>query len=235
MLMRRLHLGFAVLLVAGTARAGPPFITDDPVPTDTGHWEIYNYASTLCEGGVSSLDAGLDLNYGAVRDVQLTASLPLHRESGVPLDTGDVQMAAKFRFLHQDKGPLPLDVTFFPRVFLPTGRGSSRTQILLPIWAQRDVGRWQFFGGGGYTVNPGAGNRDYWVQGVVALRQMRHGWQMGLEEYYQGASEDGGRPVTGLNLGTLVHIAGPFSLIGSAGRGVNRRQTVAYAALKLDF
>ena len=31
----------AVLAAPATAWAGPPFLTDDPEPTDTGHWEIY--------------------------------------------------------------------------------------------------------------------------------------------------------------------------------------------------
>ena len=35
---------FVIACVASTAAvAGPPFLTDDPQPTDTGHWEIYNF------------------------------------------------------------------------------------------------------------------------------------------------------------------------------------------------
>ena len=37
-------LGLAVmaLIVApDRATAGPPFLTDDPEPTETGHWDIY--------------------------------------------------------------------------------------------------------------------------------------------------------------------------------------------------
>ena len=30
---------------AGPAFAGPPYLTDDPVPTDTGHWEIYAFTA----------------------------------------------------------------------------------------------------------------------------------------------------------------------------------------------
>ena len=31
--------------------AGPPFLTDDPVPVDLGHWEINDYASgTFAKG-----------------------------------------------------------------------------------------------------------------------------------------------------------------------------------------
>src|SRR5689334_18599739 len=33
--------GTLAVAVAQAAFAGPPFLTDDPEPTDTGHWEIY--------------------------------------------------------------------------------------------------------------------------------------------------------------------------------------------------
>jgi hypothetical protein len=228
-------LACLLLVMPLAARAGPPFITDDPEPTTLHHWEIYAYAGGSHESAGRSLDTGLDLNYGGFKDVQLTAVLPLHTETGAPLDTGDVQMAAKFKLIHQDGGFLPLDVTFFPRAFLPTGRGSTRAQILLPVWVAHEAGRWQFFGGGGYTLNPGPEQRNYWVQGAAALRQMRAGWQLGIEEYHQGATAQGERAVTGLNLGTLIHIRGPVSLIGSAGQALNRRQSVFYVALKFDL
>ncbi len=222
-------------LFSGVAYAGPPFVTDDPEPTDYHKWEIYNFAGGSHDGGVTSLDTGVDLNYGGFRDVQLTAVLPLHTETGAPLDTGDVQIAAKFKLLHQGEGGFGLDVTFFPRVFVPTGRGSRYAQILLPVWAQRDIGKWQVFGGGGYTLNPGPGNRDYWVQGFVINRQVVKGFQLGVEEYYQGPTAIGDRPLIGANLGTSIHIKGPFSLLGSFGQGLNRPQTIFYSSLKLDF
>lgn len=215
--------------------AGPPFITDDPEPTDLHKWEIYNYGAGEHAGGITSADFGLDLNYGAAKWVQLTAVVPLHAETGTPTDLGAVQLAVKYKFLAQDGGHAPLGATFFPRVILPTGRGSRRAQLLLPMWVQRDMGSWQVFGGGGYMLNPGAGNRDYWVQGVVVLRKMQPGWQLGIEQYHQGPTSIGDRPATGFNLGTLIHLRGPVSIIGSAGQGINRRQTVFYAAIKLDI
>ena len=42
--MKLVH--FAALALAGSATAafaGPPYLTDDPIPTDTGHWEIYAF------------------------------------------------------------------------------------------------------------------------------------------------------------------------------------------------
>ena len=224
-----------VLLLSAPALAGPPFLTDDPETTDLHHWEIYNFASGGRDEDVNSLDLGVDLNYGAAPDLQLTATLPLHTETGQPLDAGDVELAAKYRFAHQRPGTVSADVAFFPRVFVPTGRGSRSAQLLLPVWAQRDFGAWSLFGGGGYTLHPGPGNRDYWQQGAALNRQMRPGWQLGLEYYGQGRQSSDSRPVQGLNMGTIVHIHGPFSWLASFGQGLSRKQTVFYTALKLDL
>ena len=222
-------------LSVGTAYAGPPFVTDDPEPTDYHKWEIYNFANTTREDGTSSTNFGVDLNYGGFKDVQLTATLPLHVETGQPVDTGDVELAAKLKFIHQTDGGFVPDIAIFPRVFLPTGRGSKRAQVLLPVWAQKDMGKWSLFGGGGYMFNPGVGNRDYWQAGFVINRQVGPGWQLGLEYYGAGRPADDERPIHGINLATVIHLKGPFSLLGSFGQGLNRKQTIFYTALKLDL
>jgi hypothetical protein len=236
------HLAALALALAGAgamlpapALAGPPFVTDDPEPTDLHHWEIYNFATGGRDDGVTSLEAGVDLNYGAAPDLQLTATLPLHTVTAEPLDVGDVELAAKYMFLHQHEGIFSADVSLFPRVFVPTGRGSRRTQVLLPLWAQRDFGKWSVFGGGGYTLNPGPGQSNYWQQGIAVTRELRPGWQLGVEYYGQGRASEDDRPVQGVNLGTIIHLHGPFSLLGSLGQGLNRRQTIFYTALKLDL
>lgn len=222
-------------LPASPARAGPPFVTDDPEPTDLKHWEIYNFVSGTREFGADALDGGVDLNYGGARDLQLTATLPLHVESGAPLDSGSVELAVKYRFAHQAPDRISADIALFPRVILPTARGARRAQVLLPIWLQRDFGKWSLFGGAGYTLNPGPDQRNYWQQGLVLTRQMRPGLQLGLEYYGQARTSVDDRPVHGANLAAIVHIHGPFSWLVSAGKGLNRPQTIAYTALKLDL
>ena len=222
-------------MIAQPAWAGPPYLTDDPQPTDLHHWEIYNFVTGERDPGAASVDLGEDLNYGAAKDIQLTMVLPLHQETGEPVAVGDVEFAAKWRFAHQHPGTLSLDASFFPRLFVPTGRNSSRAQLLLPIWLERDFGPWSLFGGGGYTFNPGPGNRNFAQAGVVIARTVRPGFQLGLELYNQSSSAIGNRAVTGLNLGSTIHIKGPFSWLTSLGQGLNRRQTVFYTALKLDL
>lgn len=229
------YAGLVLAAIPGAAWAGPPFVTDDPVPTDPGHWEIYNFASATREFGDTDAAMGVDLNYGPARDLQLTTTLPLHVATGSPLDAGDVELAVKYRFAHQAEGKLSADIAAFPRVFLPTGRGSRRAQVLLPIWAQRDWGAWSLFGGAGYTLNPGVGQRDYWQQGVVLTRQIRPGFQLGVEYYGRGPASEDDRAVHGINLATIIHIKGPFSWLTSAGQGISRKQTIVYAALKLDL
>src|SRR5205085_80232 len=96
----------ALACVASPAFAGPPYLTDEPVPTDTGHWEIY--AFTAGEGHRSTIDgdAGFDLNYGPVDAVQLTATLPLgfsHApHEGWRSGTGNVELGVKYRFFHDE-------------------------------------------------------------------------------------------------------------------------------------
>ncbi|MFZ0990228.1 MAG: hypothetical protein WAN27_21165, partial [Xanthobacteraceae bacterium] len=94
-------------------------------------------------------------------DLQLTATLPL----GFSFPTGDntqfglsnVELAAKYRFLHQ--ATFGWDVAVFPRLFLPSASnvvGDRNASLLLPVWAQRDLGDgWTTFGGGG-TLSGGA-------------------------------------------------------------------------------
>jgi hypothetical protein len=223
-----------LLVFAAPAQAGPPYITDDPGPTDLGHWEIYNYGLGTVENGATAAEAGVEVNYGGAKNLQLAMTVPLELDSGQPAALGDLQLAAKYKFLHQDSG-FPVDVAFYPRVYVPTGRGSNRVPIELPLWVEHDWKGWSVFGGGGYTSNPGAGNRNYWQQGVVVTHDVQPGFVLGLEYYGQGPATVDDRTVHGVNLGTQIHVKGPFSLIGSFGQGLNRRQTVFYAALKLDL
>ena len=80
---RRARSKFAAWLVGvcilppGSTHAGPPYLSDDPEPTDPGHWEIYNFVTGLNNGAGLSGAAGVDLNYGEAKNFQLTAVLPL--------------------------------------------------------------------------------------------------------------------------------------------------------------
>jgi len=237
-------LAAACSLAAAPCLAGPPFETDDPEPTDPGRWEIYAFATGTRSADETEGEAGLDINYGLAPDVQLTAVLPLsyEREDRDRLGLGDVELAVKFRFLHQREGsPLP-DVSFFPAVTIPTARkdmGTGRVQLFLPLWLQKDFGPWSLFAGGGLHLNSGVGNRNYWSGGIGISRGFGERFSLGVEIYHETPDEAGERSFTGVNFGLTYRLDSRWSLLLSGGPGIQHRadggRYAIYAALKLDL
>jgi hypothetical protein len=128
------------LVSAAPALAGPPYVSDDAEPTDLGHWEIYGFVEGSHVPGDTAGQGGLDLNYGAAKDLQLTAVLAIDDQTGVAAGPGDIEIAAKYRFLHLAAGSWTPDLAVFPRVFAPTAPsrfGARRPSVLLPIWGKR--------------------------------------------------------------------------------------------------
>lgn len=220
--MNTRFLAAFALAVAAPAVAGPPYITDDPVPTDTGHWEIYAFGSGEAYRSAVDADAGLDLNYGPVKGVQLTATLPLSfsREPNGALESGsgDVELAVKYRFLADEKSGVSAAV--FPRFFLPTSsiEPSDRTRLLLPLWVEKDFADGtSLFGGGGYELNPGSGNRDFWQAGAVLTHDFSKSLSLGGEVTWQQRDEDGGTSQTDAGLGAMIKLSKHEGLLFSGG------------------
>lgn len=238
----RLLAAAAALWVAVPAVAGPPFLTDDPEPTDTGHWEIY--APQFQSGGRGADFSGwfgAEINYGPVKDVQLTLDLPAafaHDGAGWHWGAGDLATSVKYRFYNNERAGL--QIAAFPGVTLPTatnGLGAGRVTAFLPIWAQEELGPWSVFGGGGYAINPGSGNRNYWSGGMAVARHFGKGLLVGVEADRQGPDTVGGRASTSLGVGTIIHLSGPASLLASGGPTWtgHRAGYHTYVALGLDF
>ena len=211
-----------LLCVAQGAIAGPPFLTDDPEPTETGRWEIYAPVVEV-EGTERAFDGsvGVELNYGAAPGLQLTVALPV----GFSRDRrtwrfggGDVEVAVKYRLYHDEVAHV--QVAVFPGVALPTagnGFGNRRVMGLLPVWAQKDMGAWSVFGGGGYAINPGSGNRDYWTGGVAVTRTIGDRVLIGIEGDRQGRDIADGSASTKFGIGAIWKFKAPFRLLASAG------------------
>jgi hypothetical protein len=237
-------VGLAAALAAGLAWAGPPFLTDDPEPTETGHWEIYAPEFEAAGKGADFDGSfGAELNYGAAPNLQLTFGLPaayIHDRAGFRTGLGDLRLSAKYRFYHDEAAGV--SVAVFPGLSLPTathGLGAGHVTALLPVWAQKDAGAWSIFGGGGYAINPGGGNRDYWTGGVAVARNVSKRLLVGVEADRQGADMVGGHASTSLGLGAILQLKPPFRLLASAGPtfvdGERSPGFHAFAALGLDF
>ena len=234
----------AASLLPGVAGAGPPFLTDDPEPTATGHWEIYAPSFDAAGRGDGYDGAlGVELNYGVAQEVQLTVGLPMgytHDVSGLHVGHGDAEVSVKHRVFHDEAAEV--SVAVFPGMTLPTashGMGARRITALLPVWAQKDTGPWSVFGGGGYAINPGAGNRDYWTGGVAVARTFSKGLLAGVEIDRQGAETVGGHASTSLGLGGIAPLGGGFRLLASGGPtftdGEGAPGFHAFVALGVDF
>lgn len=231
-------------LAATPAWAGPPFLTDDPEPTETRHWEIY---APLVDGEGNGANfegaAGVEINYGVAPNVQVTVELPAsygHNPIGTEWGAGDVAVSLKYRFYHDEAHGL--SVAVFPGLTLPTatsGLGAGDVTGFLPVWIQKESGPWSVFGGGGYASNPGEGNRDYVTGSIAVSRQLTHDLTLGVEAERQSADTVGGRATTSLGLGATYQLKAPYRLLASAGPtfedGGDTTGFHAFLALGLNF
>jgi hypothetical protein len=222
-------LTVALIGSAATVLAGPPFLTDDPEPVDYQTWEFYiGSQHQQTSDGWSGTAPHFELNYGVVTNVQLHLIAPLVYDApdngGSHYGYGDTELGVKFRFI-QETEKIP-QVGIFPLLEVPTGSeskglGSGHVQAFLPVWAQKSFGGWTVYGGGGYGINPGAGNEDWGFGGVVLQYQIRENILLGGEIYHRTTMETGGRGDTAFNLGAVIDFTEHQHLLFSAGRSID--------------
>jgi len=230
---------FGIILASQACLAGPPFLTDDPQPLDPGHWKINNYAAaTLARGASTAAAPGIDANYGAGENVQLhmLGQAAFAQWSGVTpqFGAGDTELGVKYRFLSARENDWWPQIAIYPTVAFPIGNanrglGSGATHAFLPVWVQKDFGKWTTYGGGGYWINPGAGNQNYWFAGWVVQYQLTETLALGGEIFHMARSSTGGpgsplyplgtKPSTGFNFGGTYDLSDTYHLLFSLGRG----------------
>lgn len=234
--MRSTTISAAIFALACSAAwAGPPFVSDDPQPTDDGHYEIYAFAQGSAARDGAGASFGIDFNYGAAPDLQLTAVLPIEtdmpKQGASATGIGNIELAAKYKFLHQ--ADVGWDVAFFPRVFLPSLSkqvGDQHAALLLPLWAERDWGSWSTFGGGGCVLNRGGDSQNYCLAGWALTRRVLPDLVLGAELVHQGADQKGGRASTGVGAGLIYDLSEHLHLLAYAGPGLqNAAETAQYA------
>jgi len=244
-LIRRCVLaGGAAAVLAGSAQAGPPFVSDDPEPTDYQHYEIYLFANGSSTADGITGESGVDFNYGALPDLQLTAVVPmaysLPREAGNAIGFGNVELAAKYRFLHQNE--IGWDVAMFPRVFLPSGSsrvGDNHPALLLPLWFEKDWDEWSTFGGGGCQLQHGEDARNFCMASWALTLQVVPKMQLGVEIVHQTADRKEGHASTGMGAGFRYDLSEHYHLLGYYGRGLQVTATNArhtwYASILFTY
>jgi hypothetical protein len=228
----RLLIVAACLICAEQAWAGPPFITDDPEPVPLHHWEAYvSSAQAKDPSETSGTLPHVEVNYGAAPNLQLHVLLPYAFSrpdaQGTTRGFGDTELGAKYRLV-QETARRPM-VGVFPLLEVPTGDadrglGGGHFRLFLPVWFQKSWGPWTSYGGGGYWINPGAGNRDYWLIGWEIQRDLNERLTLGGEVLQSTPAAAGDQSDFSFNLGgsTTSTPATTSSSRGGAASGATR-------------
>jgi hypothetical protein len=251
--MRRTAVLIASALVGlpiASAIAGPPFNTEFAEPTDPGQTEIDLYSEvTRAQSFTSATLPGVQADYGLAPDVQVRALVPLafEHESGASSQygLGDAQFGVKYRFLDDNGGQhwWP-QLAVFPVVLAPTGErqrglGQGGPALSLPLWAQKNIGAWKIYGGGGYTLDYGVGTRNSGFLGLAVLRQFGSGLSLGGEIFEKQANISGASDSTTLHIGGSYDITERYHVYFSVGRSLQNpamtNRISAYFALAATF
>jgi hypothetical protein len=170
-------------------------------------------------GATRAAASGIDFNYGAAPDLQLSATIPgaydLPAGSAASFGLGNVELAAKYRFLHQDS--FGLDVSVFPRVFLPSpwkSVGTNTASLLLPVWVQKDRSGGCLPSGEAAVSLASAPRR---TRGGVVTYQLIPKLQLGVELFKPPPPPER-RP----RIGAKYDINGNYHWLGYGRRGVER-------------
>ncbi len=218
------------------ANAGPPYRTDDPVPTELGHYEFYTFSTgTVVRDDTSGSLPAFELSYGLIPNGQLTIDVgaAFDHKAGGPFQFGygDTDVSFKYRFIQEDERGWRPQVAVFPLIQFPTGDqarglGAGHTFGFLPIWAEKSFGDWTMDGGGGYAINQGGGgDKDFWFLGWLLQRKVTDKLSVGGEIFYQTADTAGGDSSTGFNFGATYDFNEHSHLLLSAGRGLQNADT----------
>ena len=241
MKFHRVVLGIGLLLAIHLARAGPPFVTDDPEPPPPGGWEINVPFVLERASGSTEIDAPLfDLNYG-LPDIQLKLEVPIkiaHEDSnGTVAGAGDLLIGVKWRFFNSEKSQVQLGV--YPQMLLPTGNharglGEGRTAFVLPLVAQKSWDKWTLYGNVGFWWKTAAEARNYVYAGAVLERDINERLTLGAELFGNSPKERGGRSDVTFNLGGSWKLSTHVNLLFAAGRDIVGDTTaMAYVGLQV--
>jgi hypothetical protein len=217
---------------------GPPFRTDDPIPVPYLHGELYLFSTGVFDaGGESGIGPAVEFNYGVFPNTQFHVVFPLSffapKQGPSYFGYGDTEIGVKYRFLEQTD-VLP-DIGIFPLIEIPTGNasknlGNGKAQIYLPVWLQKDIGKWTIYGGGGYWINPGQGNKNWDFSGILVQYNFTDDFFLGTEVFHQTSSSVGSPNYTGIHFGGGIPIAKNYQVLFSTdmGNGITSYKHFAY-------
>jgi hypothetical protein len=217
--------------------AGPPFLTDDPVPVEHKHWEFYVFSTLDRTGEGTDVQApAFELNYGVVPDVQAHLVFPfawsLPSDGPDTFGASDMELGLKYRFV-QETEQTP-QIGTFPILNVPTGDadrglGNGEAWAKFPIWVQKSWGPWTTYAGGGYAINGAAGEKNYPFGGWLIQKDFDQSLTLGGELFAEGKTTDDGEASLFANFGGYYKFTDHFDLLFTLGHTISgERHLIGY-------
>jgi len=227
----------ALALFPVAARAGPPYLTDDPDPVAYHHWELYlaSQWDHIDRHAASGSLPHLEVNFGAADGTMLHLLVPAayltSAEDGATYGLSDMELGANIRLV--EEGPGRPQVGTFPIVTLPTGSedrglGSGQVEVFLPVWLMKTMGPWTFDGGGGLHI----ANKDLDAElGAFVQRSLGDLISLGAEAFVTIPFDDASAIRTQLDLALILDLTATHHLLFSGGPSFGATKGAqAYAA-----
>lgn len=186
------------------AQAGPPYLVDDPDPVPYRHFEAYIFSLSDSARTVGTAWQGppsYEMNYGAAPRLQLHFVIPFvynYAPGGtITRGIGDTELGAKLKLIDESK--LFPETGIFPFVELPSGDASKGLGVgkiwyRIPLWLKKGFAndKWSIYAGGGETIVPQDGYRDFPFAGTLLQHKFTDKLVLGLEFYGHGHEGDPG-------------------------------------------
>lgn len=195
-----------------------------------GHWEVNNaLTGTRASSETFAYLPQVDINYGVQPGVQLHLMPQVGYRATAEQQgfaRGNTELGIKYRLTPDSDEPQDWMVAIYPLYELSSGnalrfQGTGASSTYLPVWVQTQRGRWTFYGGGGYWINPGASRQNAWAAGWVTLYQWSPRLQWGCEWFVQtNNSLPRQGAASGFNLGGNYEFAQGYALLFSVGQGL---------------
>ncbi len=233
-----LILLFSLLFVNQTF-AGPPFNTDDPAPVPYHHWEYYISSINVHQANSwSGTLPHFEVNFGLFHNMQVHLLLPLNYTSmqnqTMRFGYANTEVGVKYCFISEtDNRP---QIGTFPIALIPTVKNDNfsdaKAKVFIPVWLQKSFDKLTTYGGIGYWINSGTGNKNSVFAGWEVQYDFSPIVTLGSELYYQSADAVDSKSVVALNVGGSINPSEKFHFIFSVGHSlINESILSSYVGL----
>ena len=220
--------------------AAPPWVSDDPEPVHYRRAEVFFSSAGVHTDEPAHATTGslpqVEINVGVKPNLEIHLLAPLTFATGARggwnSGYGDTEFGVKQSLI--DEGRYVPHIGIAPLVIFGTGNekegtGYGASRLFLPVLFQKRWEEWTSFGGPGYSINHGKGDRDSVFVGGVLTRTFEWG-APGMEFFFRSSDKTGVRDSFAVNVGFVIDLDEDFHLLLSSGRDISGPNVFMYYA-----